>query len=294
MQWDKIKVEGQALEIKSGFPRKIARSLVDIGFTDDHVRQIVNEGQSGKVEITSMGANRRLAFWTAATKVLDYLKVGACQIADPPVNSEVEPIDTSIYLGRHDISKTHEPHTSLALQVPFLISTRNVPNDWIKVRETLQNAAEQTGTAVLDSTGIAERSVDKVLKVGYIPTHITSNNALIVIGGNVGDRAFEQMSGGIGIVIRHGIEANEEIGQGFASGVFGGQIYMRASEQSVRNAIDCSNRKFIKIEPVISLSEGLHQILYNWSDEFGVNMKDLRDGWLRITSTRQGGEHYTE
>ena len=63
---------------------------------------------------------------------------------------------------------------------------------------------------------------------------------------------------------------------------------------SVHNAIDCSNRKFIKIEPVISLSEGLHQILNNWSDEFGVNMKDLRDGWLRVTSTRQGGEHYTE
>jgi glutamate synthase domain-containing protein 3 len=120
------------------------------------------------------------------------------------------------------------------------------------------------------------------------------DSALIVIGGNVGDRAFEQMSGGTGIVIRHGIDANEEIGQGLASGMFGGQIYMRATEQSVRNAIDCSNRKFIKIEPVISLSEGLRQTLNTWSDEFGVDMKDLWDGWLRVTSTRQGGEHYTE
>jgi glutamate synthase domain-containing protein 2/glutamate synthase domain-containing protein 1/glutamate synthase domain-containing protein 3 len=206
VQWDKTKVEGQVLENKTGFPRKIAHSLVDIGFTDDHIRQIVNEGQSGKVEITAMGANRRLAFWTLTTKVLDYLKVGACQIADPPVNSEVEPIDTSIYLGRHDISKTHEPHTSLALQVPFLISTRSVPNDWINVRETLQKAAEQTGTAILDSTGIAERSVDKVLKVGYIPTHIASNEKACVENVNriiktICENVQEQVESGKEVIV---------------------------------------------------------------------------------------------
>lgn len=174
-RWDHSSHEVKTVEEK-GFPREIPAELVELGMTGDHVMQLGKEGRTGKVEIASMGANRRLAIWTGTKKFLDYHFIGACQVADPPVNSEVDPIDMFVQLGGRD-KRGDQPNTSVMLKGPFLLSTRTLPQDLTGLEAILDAAAQDAGTAVLDGKGTSTRSIESKLSTALIATTVPEDIA---------------------------------------------------------------------------------------------------------------------
>jgi glutamate synthase domain-containing protein 2/glutamate synthase domain-containing protein 1/glutamate synthase domain-containing protein 3 len=108
----------------------------------------------------------------------------------------------------------------------------------------------------------------------------------IIVGGNVKNRAFEGMSGGIGVVIGHNVATETIVGENFASGIFGGTIYLHTSEEEITKHIHpyhLENIVLTHINP--DQEEMLLPELKRWSSEFNVQLKEVLHGkWVKINA----------
>lgn len=106
----------------------------------------------------------------------------------------------------------------------------------------------------------------------------------IIVGGGVKNRAFEGMSGGTGVIIGHKVAKENIVGENFASGIFGGTIYVHTGEKEITKHIHphhLENIVLTEIHP--EQEEVLLSELKRWCSEFNVKLEDVLDGrWVKI------------
>jgi len=114
-----------------------------------------------------------------------------------------------------------------------------------------------------------------------------TNGPAIIVGGSVKNRAFEGMSGGTGIIIGHNLtEGQQIVGENFASGIFGGTIYLHTNKEEAKKHIHphhLENLTLTEINP--NQEEILMLELRHWGKEFGINLDEVISGnWTRINT----------
>jgi glutamate synthase domain-containing protein 2/glutamate synthase domain-containing protein 3/predicted glutamine amidotransferase len=110
---------------------------------------------------------------------------------------------------------------------------------------------------------------------------------VIIIGGGVKNRAFEGMAGGTAIILGWNLpEGREIVGENFASGIFGGTIYVHTDEGKIKKHIHPDHLENLNIAKVNPDEEKmLLPELTRWCLEFGKSLDEVIGGeWIKITS----------
>lgn len=108
---------------------------------------------------------------------------------------------------------------------------------------------------------------------------------VIVIGGGVKNRAFEGMSGGTAIVIGHNLSDEQElVGENFASGTFGGTIFVHTNGEEIKKHINHNHLENLDITQINPDEEKtLLSELGRWCSEFKVSFEEVIQGqWTKI------------
>ena len=116
-------------------------------FTDDYIKEIYKQANSGGVLLSSMGAP------TEGTIYWDKILINASQVTNPPIDPLREPMETKVFLGKrnNDVKFDEngdivpEKMLGLNLNMPIMFSAMSYGSISKNVHEALARAATELG-----------------------------------------------------------------------------------------------------------------------------------------------------